>query len=345
MTNGWLPATSPGPDRPPSPYRAAVEQSVTCELATLTRRGAPVTTPLTPYPARDGDRLDVSTGLTYPGKAERARRNPKVGVVFRDPVGRADADATVVVVRGLATVRDADIQANTDRYVRVSAQKLPQAMRGVPRLVQRTLAWYFARIWITVTPLVILWWPGGDLTGPPETWTAPLGTVAPPTDPAPIGAPPPPWKAASPDWRARARSAAAWPGGAVLTTVDDDGFPLPVPCPAASLDAGGFALTPATGAPVATSGPACVTFHVHDAVFTGQQNAAFAGGLRPAAHGVRVDVDHVIGDWSLGGGLVRRAFNVTATRRRLHPRLASEAARRSQSVPKIRFPARPQRQG
>ena len=345
MTDGRFPAPAHGPDRPPSAFRAAVEHAITCELATLTRRGAPVTSPLTPYPAQEGDGLDVSTGLTYPGKAERARRNPKVGVVLRDPVGRGDADRTVVVVRGLATVHDADIQANTDRYIAASARKLPDAMHGVPRLVQRTLAWYFARIWITVTPLSVLWWPDGDLAASPETWTAPHDTVAPTSDPAPAGAPPPPWKSGSTDWLGRARTAAAWPGGAALTTVDADGFPLPVPCSAASVDEGGFWLTPAVGAPVAASGPACITFHVHDAVFTGQQNATFAGTVPRQESGVRVDVDHAIGDWSLSGGLGRRAVNVAVTRLRLHPRLVSEAARRSQAVPKIRLPARPRRRG
>ena len=74
----------------------------------------------------------------------------------------------VVLVQGLATVRDADLQANTDRYVRVSLAKAPAAFKGQPKLLLRTLDWYFTRMWVQVTPTRVWWWDSPALTS--ERW-------------------------------------------------------------------------------------------------------------------------------------------------------------------------------
>jgi len=163
-----------------------ITSSLACEYATLTHDGRPVTWAVTPY---QGERtLDVSTGLTYPLKAERARRNPHVALSFSDPTGYASSSGStsrppVVLVEGLATVRDADLQANTDRYIRESIAKVGTS--GTPWFLARTWAWYYARIWVELTPLRVTWWPGGDLAAQPEVWTAPAHTNAPASDPAP----------------------------------------------------------------------------------------------------------------------------------------------------------------
>src|ERR1700722_10309598 len=113
-------APSEGAQPPwPSGLLEVWEGSVTAEYGSLTRTGSPVTVPTTPYVGVDGRTLDVSTGLTYPTKAERARRDPRVCLLFADPLGSGMEGAAVVLVQGLATVRDGDLQANMDRYVRV----------------------------------------------------------------------------------------------------------------------------------------------------------------------------------------------------------------------------------
>jgi hypothetical protein len=111
------------------------ERAITVEYASLTRASAPITYPLTPYVGEDGLTLDVSTGLTYPAKAERARRNPKVALLYSDPLGSGLDGAPVALVQGLATVRDSDLQANTDRYVRLGMAKLPDTYKGQPRFL------------------------------------------------------------------------------------------------------------------------------------------------------------------------------------------------------------------
>jgi hypothetical protein len=47
---------------------------------------------------------------------ERARRNPKVCLFFSDPVGSGLNNPPIVLVQGLATVRDMGIPANTAMF-------------------------------------------------------------------------------------------------------------------------------------------------------------------------------------------------------------------------------------
>src|SRR6476469_7470587 len=60
-------------------------QFITTEYASVTRDGRHLTWPVTTYPSADGRTIRVSTGLTYPLKAERARANPQVALSFSNP--------------------------------------------------------------------------------------------------------------------------------------------------------------------------------------------------------------------------------------------------------------------
>ena len=144
---------------------------ITTEYASLTTASAPITWPVTPYAG--AGTIDVSTGLTYPLKAERARRDPRVALSFSNPVGSGLADAPVIVVQGLATVRDADLRANSARYLREWAEKLPASYAKTPDFVLAQMAWYWTRIWVEVTPRRILLWPEGRLDREPLRWEAP----------------------------------------------------------------------------------------------------------------------------------------------------------------------------
>ena len=185
MQNTGVSGSGTAPPNPagwPDEVLAIVRGAITCEFATLTSDGRPVTWPVTPYLGEDGRTIDISTGLAYPMKAERARRMPVCSILFSDPVGSGLPDPPAVLVHGFASVRDRDLQANTDRYVRLSMGKVPDAWRGVPPFVIRMQRWYWARIWAQVTPIRIAWWPGGNTSGPSRTWDAPAGTRAPDSD-------------------------------------------------------------------------------------------------------------------------------------------------------------------
>ena len=90
----------------PKAVLALFERAITCEYATLTSHHSPNTYPFTPYVGYDGRTLDIATGLTYPTKAERARRNPKVALLYSDPVGSGLIKPAATLVLGLASVRE-----------------------------------------------------------------------------------------------------------------------------------------------------------------------------------------------------------------------------------------------
>ena len=318
-----------------------ITSSLACEYATLTHDGRPVTWPVTPY---QGERtLDVSTGLTYPLKAERARRNPQVALSFSDPAGYVSSSGStsrppVVLVEGLATVRDADLQANTDRYVRESIPKVGTS--GTPWFLARTWAWYYARIWVEVTPLRVTWWPGGDLAAPPEVWTAPAGTNAPASDPAPArvvtgdgthtGSAP----LAPLDWRPFADRAERL--GSPVVTLTREGFPLPVRARSVRRTAEGFHVVLPVGIEPA-AGPVCLTFHhVTTTPRFAQENVVLLGSGRPDGDGVTVVVERAVNDWSVAGGRVQQARDWLRQGARRKAHLAEEAARRGQPAPMVR---------
>ncbi|MEN3539199.1 hypothetical protein AAH991_29080 [Microbispora sp. ZYX-F-249] len=313
-------------------------RAMVCEYASLTRVGRPVTWPVTPYIGAAGT-LDVSTGLTYPGKAERARRDPRVALLFSS----AGAEGTgsgldrppIVLVQGRAAVRDADLQAGTDRYVRESLAKTGAGFAGMPWFLVKRLGWYFARIWVEVTPERIVWWPEGDLSGTPEVWTAPGGLAVPASDPAPAGPRLPGRSAPPPDWRLFADRAARL--GEPVVTMVAGGMPLPVRVRSAARTEAGFDLRLPAGVEAAP-GPVCLTFHRHGPGMEWQENVVLVGTATGADDRLSVRVERALNDWSLSGDRRERIRSFLGQGRMLRKRLKAEAARRGQPVPRVRRP-------
>jgi hypothetical protein len=261
-------------------------------------------------------------------------------------VGSGLANPPVVLVQGLATVHDSDLQANTDRYVRLSLGKLPDATKGQPRFILRKLAWYYARIWIEVTPLHIRWWSSRDLDDAPRAWNALEGSAAPLSDPAPSGAQPPAWLTPPSSWRTAAQEAARLPLHD-LTVIDANGFPLCLPVRRTELLDDGFSLELGPGAPPVPAGSACLTMHAHPERFTGQENRTIVGEVdqpvapRGTSLQVRLRAERALADWSITGGRPRTALAFLNKGRRLAPRLRAEAQRRFQPVPTVHLPHQP----
>ena len=190
----------------PAPVVRLIETRYICEWATISKAGVPINSPLVPFLSADNETIDCGTGLAYPIKAERARHNPKTGLLLE-----GGADEPVVSISGYAAVRDRDFQSNLERYL--SEQILTPMMhpdKGEYHAHTRHALHYFTRILVCVKPAVVRWWDSpAAMDGPPQVWRAPEGTAWPQSDPAPGGATAPaPWNQ-PPDWRAMAASAVA----------------------------------------------------------------------------------------------------------------------------------------
>src|SRR5438034_7928517 len=141
-------------------------------------RGQPITWPVTPY-YKSGDlHIDVTTGIGYPKKADDARRNPRVSLLFSDPTGSGIEAPGQVLVQGTAEVDEADLGANRERYRREALEKLPATKSMLPpRWLEGMFAWYFDRIYVKVRPERVFMWPAGDAEAEPEVYDAHLEEV------------------------------------------------------------------------------------------------------------------------------------------------------------------------
>jgi hypothetical protein len=160
---------------------AMIESGVVAEFATVSAAGVPIDTPTYYFPADDMSTIDLATGLPNPAKAERARRNLKVGILIE---GRPEEP--VVVMRAHAAVRDSDIQSNAIRYLAETGYK--GISHGVTWEQARLAVTYWSRIIIENKPERIYWWDcHAALANPPQVWHAAPDTVYPESDPAPSG--------------------------------------------------------------------------------------------------------------------------------------------------------------
>jgi Pyridoxamine 5'-phosphate oxidase len=264
----------------PAEAREAFARFITCEYTTVDARQQPITWPVTPYYADGGATIDVTTGLGYPKKAEDARRNPRVALLFSDPTGSGAGTEARVLVQGTARIDDEDLDRNAERYFRESAEKLPATKeRHPPAFIRRFLSWYYARLYVNVRPERVFVWPGGDATSEPDVHDAHLEEVRSghseeelePHEPA-AGGP----KA----WDARMDQLGDRYPEAVVSWVAPDGFPLSVRLPvSADRDTRLVRLgAEPAGMPI-TSGLGCVTAHRHGPNFEWQQNFQVRGDL------------------------------------------------------------------
>src|SRR4029453_17244541 len=92
----------------------------------------------------------------------------KVALLFSDPTGSGVEGGIRVLVQGTAEVDEADLDANADRYLRESGEKLPETKKmHPPKPIRGLIDWYYARIYIKVRPERIFIWEDGDITKPP----------------------------------------------------------------------------------------------------------------------------------------------------------------------------------
>ena len=190
----------------PDEVQAVFDRFITTELTTVNRAGQPITWPVTPYYSLGDPCIDVTTGLGYPKKANDARANPLVSLLFSDPTGSGLHDTPMVLIQGTADVDDRDLEANRKRYERESIEKLPgTASLQPPDPLKRMLAWYYTRIYIHVRPSACTCGRTETSRSSPPFTTPTWKRFAPATPRSPTASTPP-------------RSAASAPGTIALTS-------------------------------------------------------------------------------------------------------------------------------
>jgi hypothetical protein len=266
----------------PAPVQAVFDRFITTELTTIDRRGQPITWPVTPYYALGDPCIDVTTGLGYPKKANDARANPLVSLLFSEPTGSGVPDPPMVLVQGSAEVDDRDLDSNRERYARESVEKLPGLARiQPPAPIRRSLAWYYNRIYIHVRPERIYVWPHADITAEPRLYDAHMEEVRSghSEEPERFHARPGGGFSA---WHPRMWELGKRYPSAVLSIASPDGFPFAIRVPVRADAAARWIWI--EGAPVGIPfqpGLACLTAHLHHDEFAWQENFQVRGDLIP----------------------------------------------------------------
>jgi hypothetical protein len=264
----------------PQDVREAFERYITCELTTIDSRRQPITWPVTPYYSQGGATLDVTTGIGYPKKANDARRNPHVALLFSDPTGSGVESGLRVLVQGTADIDDRDLEANRERYWRESWEKLPGTRKlHPPGWLRGLFNWYYTRIYVKVRPERVFVWPDGDPATTPTILDCHLeevrsGHIEEPVEPAPAAA------GGAPKWDERLEELGRRHETAVLSWVAPDGFPLAVRLPV-SVDRASRRVR-LEGEPASLpigEGRACLAAHRHSPSFEWQENFQVRGDL------------------------------------------------------------------
>ena len=315
----------------PGEIQDVFERFVTTEYVAIDPAGQPIAWPVTPYYTRGGPTIDVTTGLGYPKKANDARANPRVALLFSDPEGCGIDSAPMVLVQGVATVDDANLDANRERYAREMPAKFPRAARKLPpEPLRRWLNWYFTRIYVNVRPERVFAWPDGDISAEPDLH----GTHVEETRSGHSEEPEMPH--ADPEggriaWQARLAELGPVYPTAVLALVAPDGFPFAVRVPVRADPARGrvHILAGPTEVPW-QPGLACLTAHATAPDMTWQRNFQVRGDLILDDEGWAVIPHRLVGGFELppGSPLAVARLNFSKARR-YHRTAKRELARRA----------------
>jgi hypothetical protein len=295
------------------------------EFGTVTSAGMPIDSPIIVFISEDQTTLDLGTGLAYPAKAERARKNPKVGLLLEGP-----PNEPVISVAGLATVRDTNLQANMNRYISENILAPFVSPKVVDYNLTRQAVWYFTRILVLTTPTHIRWWNNpAEMDKQPQEWRAPAGTAAPKSDPVPPGAPSEAPKWPQPSWQDLAKQALGRNGFGHLTMLDANGHPLSIRARECKAHNDGFLVTVPKGAPW-SKGQASLSFEGLEN-FLGEISLENGQGVLRVARALPIlplmaDVNEVLSP-------------KPDTKAALMKRLEHEAKRRGQPIPTM--PATP----
>ncbi len=303
----------------PDRAKHLIQSGINTAFTSISKAGVPVDTPLLLFPSEYLKTIDLATGLAYPAKAERARRNPKVGLLIE-----GKKDEPVISIAGMAAVRDSNIEANAIRYISEVGHYGPSIMQ--PWEVGHKAVWYWSRIIMEVMPKRVMWWENrAAMDGPPNVLEQPADTVYPASDAGPTGkgSAPIEWPASA--WQEHIRSYLDRKASGQLSLFDNDGFALPFTARNVTLDGDTLVLDMPKGLPwTQESGTGGFTF---------EGRATFVGDVSRDGSTYRFKVERMLPymPMVIDGTQVL----LPEGKEGLMDRLRNELGRRGQAIPNI----------
>jgi hypothetical protein len=291
----------------PQEVQRVFERFITTEYTTIDATGQPITWPVTPYYRAGDGAIDITTAVGYPKKADDAERNPRVALLFSDPTGSGIEDPCAVLVQGPAEVDDRNLDANRERYMRESLEKLPATKDMLPpAFMRRMFDWYFTRIYVYVRPERVFIWDKGDFSAEPELFDSRIEEVRTHHSAEPAVEPPVP-EGGPVRWDDRLDELDRRHRTAVLSVVAPDGFPmscrLPIRLDRAS---GSIVLGELPEWMPTPSGKACLCAHEHEPEFRWQTNFHVRGDLLHTNVGWSLVPHRLVGGFELPPSAIKR---------------------------------------
>ena len=112
----------------------------------------------------------ITTSISLSQKAFNVRRNPRVSLLFSNPMAGGLHDPPAVLVQADAEAPDelvTSVEGFEDELRRVYQRQPTSRVYSSNPLLRYFMDWYYMRLVIHVTPRRILWWPRGDLSQAP----------------------------------------------------------------------------------------------------------------------------------------------------------------------------------
>ena len=323
MSIGW-------PETLPDHVLDLIRSASFAQYTTVSAAGVPIDTPVLIFPSENLQTINLATGLSYPAKAERARRNPRVGLLIE-----GGPSEPVISIAGMGAVRDSDLQGNVDRYLVEAAYSLAH---DPDWSLARQAVWYWTRIIVEITLASVMWWDSpASMDQPPRRWDALAGTVFPGSDPLPPGKNGEAAKWEQRPWQQLAMQALEREVPGHLSVIDAEGFPRPLRAQAIAITESGFTCDMPLGIPWKIVGKACLTFGGIE-TFVGE-------ACTLASSRIAMQVERSLPIFPMTQDMKQLWEPTDNTREQLMRRLREETQRRGQPIPAIALDRPPPSEG
>lgn len=148
-----------------------LSRALVAELTVVADNDEPVTHPL--IPLWDGERIYLTSSVSFSRKLQHIKRNHKVSIAVTDPIA-ADGLVTRCAVQGNARIIEDDPHQTWMQVLPIWRAKEPAIDFFLGK--RFALPLFFERSIIEITPMRLLWWEDGDPAKEPQVVQAATGS-------------------------------------------------------------------------------------------------------------------------------------------------------------------------